>query len=99
MCEFLRSLDFRANVGITEFQKINWLPVNCKFRQCFAANAFKFFDNRCSLYMADVFDKSYTSQGPIRNSTKKLSQPLTRTTYGQNSISFLVSSVWNNLTK
>ena len=47
--------------------------------------------------MKDVFDKSCISQASTRNSTMKQSQPLRRTSYGQNSTSFLAPSVWNNL--
>ena len=66
-----------------------------------AANTFKFCDNRYPLYIKDIFNKSYChiSQASTRNSTKKLSQPLRRTSYGQNCIPFLVPSVWNNLVK
>ena len=88
---------FCLHIGITEFKKINWLPVDYRFRQCLAANVFKFFDDIYPLYMKDVFDKSCMSQASTRNSTMKLSQPLRRTSYGQNCISFLAPSVWNNL--
>ena len=94
---FCFQLDNRAHVGITEFKKINWLPVDYRFSQCLAANVFKFFDDKCPLYMKDVFDKSCMRQGSTRNSTMKLSQPLRRTSYGQNCISFLAPSIWNNL--
>ena len=87
----------RVHVGITEFKKINWLPVDYRFRQCLAANSFKFFDDRCPLYMKDVFDQSYISQASTGNSTMKLSQRLRSTSYGQNCISFLAPSVCNNL--
>ena len=87
----------KAHVGITEFQQINWLPVNYRFRQCLAANVFKFFDDKCPLYMKDVFDKPCISQASTRNSTMKLSQPLRRTKNGQHCISFLAPSVWKNL--
>ena len=53
---FYLQLDNRALVGITEFRRINWLPVDYRYRQCLAANAFKFSDDRCPLYMKDVFD-------------------------------------------
>ena len=76
---FCLQLDNRARVGITEFKQTNWLPVNYRFRQCLAANAFKFFDDKCPLYMKDVFDQSCISQASTRNSTIKLSQPLGRT--------------------
>ena len=96
---FCLQLDNRTDVGITEFKKINWLPVDYRFRQCLAANVFTFFDDRCSLYMRDIFDKSCINQASTRNSIIKLSQPLRRTSYGQNCISFLAPSVWNNLPK
>ena len=94
---FCLQLDHRAHVGITEFKKINWLPVDYRFRQVIAANVFKFFDDKCPLYMKDVFDKSCMSQASTRNSIMKLSKPLRRTSYGQNCISFVAPSVWNNL--
>ena len=93
---FCLQLDDRAHVGITEFKKINWLPVEYVFRQCLAASAFKFFDDRCPLYMKDVFDKSCINQTSTRNSSMKLIQPLRRTSYGQNRILFLAVPVWNN---
>ena len=40
---FCLQLDNIAQVGITELKKINWLPVDYRFRQCLAANVFKFF--------------------------------------------------------
>ena len=55
------------------------------------------FDDKCPLYMKDVFDKSCISQASTRNSTMKLSQPLRRTSYGQHCLLFLAPSVWNNL--
>ena len=54
---FCHQLYNKAHVGITEFKQINWLPVNYRFRQCLAANVFKFFDDKCPLYMKDVFVK------------------------------------------
>ena len=94
---FCLQIDNRAHVGITELIKINWFPVNYRFRQCLTANVFKFFDDKCPLYMKDVFDKSCLSQASIRNSTMKLSQPLRRTSCGQNCASFFAAYVWNNL--
>ena len=94
---FCLQLDNRGHVGMIEFKKINWLPVDYRFRQCLAPNTIKFFDDRCPFYMRDIFDKSCISQASTRNSIMKLNQPLKRTSYGQNCISFLATSVWNNL--
>ena len=92
---FCLQLDNKAHVRITEFKQINQLPVDYGFRQCLAANLFKFFDDKCPLYMKDVFDKSCISQASTGNSTMKLSQPLRKTNYGQHCISFLAPAVWN----
>ena len=54
---FRLQLDNKAHVGITEFKHINWLPINYRFRRCLAANVFKFFDDKCPVYMKDVFNK------------------------------------------
>ena len=94
---FYLQLDNKAHVGITEFKQINWFLVNYRFRQCLAANVFKFFDDKCPLYMKDIFDKPCISQASTRNSIMKLSQPLRRTINGQLCVSFLAPSVWNNL--
>ena len=59
---FCLQLDNRGHVAITEFKKINWLPIDYRFRLCLASSAFKFFDDRSPLYMKDVFDKSCISQ-------------------------------------
>ena len=54
---FRLQLDNKTHIGITEFKHINWLPVNYRFRRCLAANVFKFFDDKCPVYMKDVFNK------------------------------------------
>ena len=94
---FCLQLDNKTHAGITEFKQINWLPVNYRFGHSLAANVFKFFDDKCPLYMKDVFDKSCISQASTGNSTMKPSQPLRRTNYSQHCISFLAPSLWNNL--
>ena len=50
-------------------------------------NVFKFCDDKCPLYMKDIFDKSCIGQASTRNSTMKLNQPLRITNYGQHYIS------------
>ena len=71
---FCLQLDNTAHVGIAELKKINWLPVDYRFRQCLAANALQFLDDRCPLFMKDVFYKSCVSQTWTRNPNMKLSQ-------------------------
>ena len=94
---FCLKLNDRAHVGVSEIEKINWLPVDFRFKQCLLTNAFKFFNDKCPLYMKDVFDKSCINQAVRRNSNKKLSQPLRKTNIGQNCISFMTPTVWNKM--
>ena len=60
-------------------------------------NAFRYFDDRCPIYIKDIFDKPCISQTLTRTSTMKLTQPPRRASYRQNFISFLAPSAWNNL--
>ena len=90
---FCLELDNKDHGATTELKQINWLPVSYRFRQCLTGNTFKFFDDKCLLYMKDVFYKSCISQASTRNSIMKLSQQLRRTNYGQHCISFLPPSV------
>ena len=52
---FCLNLDSKAHIGLTEFEKINWLPINDRFKQCISSVIFKFFNFLSSLYMNDVF--------------------------------------------
>ena len=90
---FCLQLDNKAHIGITKFNHINWLPVNYRFRQCLAPNMFKLFDDKCPLYMKDVFNKPCICQPSTRNCTMKLIQSLRRTKTGQHCISFLSPKV------
>ena len=89
--------DDRAHVGVSELEKIYWLPVDFRLKQCLSTNFFKFFDDKCPLYMEDVFDKSSINQAVTRYSNKKISQPLIKSNFDQNWISFMTPTVWNNM--
>ena len=40
---FCLNLNNRDHIGSTEFEKINWLPINDRFEQCISSTTFKFF--------------------------------------------------------
>ena len=75
---FCLSLDDRAHVGIAEFVRINCLPLNTDLDGVSQPMRISFFEDKCLIYMKDVFDKSCLQQVSTRNSSKKLSQPLRR---------------------
>ena len=87
----------RAHIGRKEFEQINWLTVNNRFKQIISSMSFKFCNNRSQPYMSDVFKPAGQPNTTTRASLLKLSQPLQRTNRHQNYISYIASIVWNNL--
>ena len=94
---FCLLLGNRKHIGLSEFEKINWLNINDRFEQCLAVSAFKFFNNKCPLYMSEIFVPTNSDRASTRNSYKKLTQPFRKTMQGQGSISYIGPSVWNKL--
>ena len=94
---FCLNLNNRDHIGLTEFEKINWLPINDRFEQCISSTTFKFFNNRSPAYMNDVFKPAGHPITNTRASFLKLIQPLRNTNYGQKTLSYLAPNIWNSL--
>ena len=93
---FCLQLGNRSHIGASEFEQINWLPVNERFKQCVCATVFKYVHNLCPVYMSEVFfPVDHSSQ--TRNSLFKLLQPFRKTKPGQHGLSYLGPSIWNGL--
>ena len=91
------NLDSKAHRGLTEFEKINWLPINDRFEQCISSMTFKYFNYLTPFYMNDVFKLDGQKTTATRTSLFILSQPLQKTNHGQKSISYVAPSIWNKL--
>ena len=52
---FCLNLNNRDHIGLTDFEKINWLPINDRFEQCISSITFNFFNNKSPAYMNDFF--------------------------------------------
>ena len=87
---FCLNLNNRAHIGLAEFEKINWLPINGGFEQCICSMTFKYFSNLSPLYMNDVFKPAGQNTTATRTYLFKLSQPLRKINHGQK---FLVSGI------
>ena len=59
--------------------------------------SFKHCNNTSSPDMNDVYKPPSQSNTTTRASLLKLNQPLRRTNYGQNNISYIAPIIWNNL--
>ena len=93
---FCLNLDSKAHMGLTEFGKINWLPINYRFEQCISSMTFKYFNYLSSLYWNDVFKLADQNTTATRTSLFKLSETL-RSNHGQKRLSYVAPSIWDKL--
>ena len=54
---FCLNLNNRPYIGRNEFEQINWLPVNDRFKQIISTMPFKFCNNTNPPYMSDVLNQ------------------------------------------
>ena len=90
------NLNNKAHIGQKEFEQINWLNVNDRFKLIISSMSFKFCNNTSPPYM-NVFKPAGQPNTTTRASLLKLNQPLRRTNHGQNNISYIALIIWNNL--
>ena len=94
---FCLNMNKRAHIGQKEFEQINWLPVNDRFKQIISSMSFKFCNNTSPPYMNDVFQPAGQPNTTTRASLLKLNQPFQTTNHGQNNIFYIAPIIWNNL--
>ena len=73
------------------FDKISWLPMDQRFKQCLSISEFKFFSEMCPQYMNEIYSTV------TRNSSLKLFQPLLIKALIQKYFSYLGLFIWNGL--
>ena len=94
---FCLNLSNRDHIGLTKFEKINWLPINDRFEQSISSTTFNFFNNRSPAYMNNVFKPAGHPNTNTRASFLKLIQPFRKTNYGQKILSYLAPNIWNSI--
>ena len=70
---FCLNLNNWVHIGRNEFEQINWLPVNDRFKQIISSMSFKFCNDTCPPYMSDVFKSAGQPNTTTRASFLKLS--------------------------
>ena len=92
---FCLHLGRRRHIGFTEFEQINWLPIELRYQQSVCSLVHNFFRNKSPAYMSDIF---YQKENKIqtRNSVLQLIKPSSKTN-GQKGLAFLAPSIWNEL--
>ena len=69
---FCLRLDKLKHISHEEFERLNWLPVTYRFKQCVISIVFKYFNGQCPNYLNEVFDVATESNFQLRNSFQKL---------------------------
>ena len=64
-------LQCREHISNEYFQKLNWLPINQRFKQCDNSTVFKFVQSKCPAYMNEIFRPTENIRINIRNSYLK----------------------------
>ena len=94
---FCLQLDKMSTISHKEFKDLNWLPVINRFEQCVISIVFKFINGNCPYCLNEVFE--FTPEGNISltNNFLKLQRPFRNTNIGQEALSFIGPSFWNQI--
>ena len=69
---FCLKLVSREHIGTEHFDKINWLPIDERFKQCLSTSVFKFFSEMYPKYMNKIYKTTNQNNTVTRNSSLKL---------------------------
>ena len=95
---FCLSLGNMAHIGLSEFEKINWLNINDRLMQCICSAVFNFFKGNSPKFMSEIFKIAHASNIDTRHSYLRLSLPKRKTNMGLKTLSYLGAQQWNKLT-
>ena len=91
---FCFQLNNRENIETEHFGKVNWFPIDQRFKQCLSTSVFKFFSEMCPQYMNEIYQTTNQNNTVTRNSSLKLFQPLRTKTLSQKYLSYLGHFFW-----
>ena len=86
---FCLQLGNREHIGTEHFDKISWLPIDQRFKQCFSTSVFKFFPEMCPQYINKIYRTTNQNNTVTRDSSLKLFQPLRTRALSQKCLSYL----------
>ena len=94
---FLLELKSRKHISNEDFHKLNWLPINQKFKQCVTSRVFKFVQNKCLAYMNEVSRLAENMTMNTKNSFLKLNHSFQKTSTGQKGLPYSRPDIWNRI--
>ena len=96
--KFCLKLQCWEHISNEQLQKLKWLPINQRFKQCVTSTIFKFVQNKCLAYMNELFRLAENIKINTRNRYLKFSHPFRKTSTRQNSLSYIgPATIWNRI--
>ena len=92
---FCLRLDKLKHISHEEFERLNWLPVTYRFKQCVISIVFKYFNRQCPNHLNELFGVATESNFQLRNKFPKLKCPFRKTNNGQHALSYIGPIFWN----
>ena len=80
---FCLQSDKLKDISHEEFERLNWLPVTYRLKQCVNCIVFKYLSEQCPKYLNEIFDVATESNYQLRGSLQKLKCPFCKTNTGQ----------------
>ena len=96
---FCLKLNDRSSIKSEDFEKINWLPIHERISQCSLCSIYKFFAKNCPNYFDEIYVPLETNGVHTCSSFQKLNVPHRKINIWQKALSYVGSSLWNNLNK
>ena len=94
---FCLMLDKRHQISSKGCESINWLPVNKRVYQCINAITFKSVNDACPIFLREIYEYAPQCRIESRSNSANLKVPFWITNMRQNGLSYIGSSLWNNL--
>ena len=85
---FCLQLDKLKHISHEEFERLNWLPVTYRFKQCVNTIAFKYFNGKFPNYLNEAFDVAVNNNFQLRSSFQKLKCPFRKANTDQLALSY-----------
>ena len=92
---FCLQLDNLKHICHEEFERLNWLSVTYRFRQCVNSIVFTYFNEQWPNYFSEVFNVATESNIELRGSFQKLKCLFRKANNNQFALSYIGPTLWN----
>ena len=79
------------------FEKLNWIPINQRFKQYVVSTVFKFVLNKCPASTNEVFMPAENLRKNTINSYLKLNHSFRKIGIGEKGLSYIAPAIWNRI--